>query len=58
MALHKVECLSCEGKFFIDSDTIPDDAEPGEAFPVSCVYCDYGRYVILVPDVVEVDIEG
>ena len=62
VALQKVECLSCGGKFFIDPENrytiIPDNAEPGEAFPVSCVYCDDGRYVMLVPDEKEVNKEG
>jgi len=48
MALQKVECLSCEGRFFVDSDIVPDNAEPGEAFPVLCTYCTDGQYAMVV----------
>jgi len=47
--LFKVECLSCEGRYYVDEDSInvPGDINSGEAFPNKCPLCEEGDYALI-----------
>lgn len=45
--LIKVQCISCEGKYYAEWSDVPDDVEPDVAFPCKCPLCDEGEYAVL-----------
>ena len=51
MALVKVECIECGGKYFVDTNTqnveIPQNIKQGEAFPSHCPVWRDGNYAVL-----------
>jgi len=47
----KVKCVECGGRYYIGPAEVdamlPEDIQPGEAFPIRCPLCNEGQYAVL-----------